>query len=121
MNEHIKTLFVVLSLVAVTALLTTTNARAQTADWTLRVRVNNVNFGESTIGISIKGPYGYSDYRSIPNGPSPSATFTIPGNAIPAGAYFKVCAGTGILGALLPNCSWFVYRGAGSASVRVTP
>ena len=90
MNEHIKTLFVVLSLAAVTVLLTTTNARAQTGDWTLRVNVNNVNFGESSIGISIKGPYGYHDYQSIPNGPSPSALFTIPGNAVPAGTQFEV-------------------------------
>ena len=76
MNEHIKTLFVVLSLAAVTALSTTTmtqTARAQTADWILNVHVNNVNFGEPTIGISVNGPYGYHDYQSIRNGPAPFA------------------------------------------------
>ena len=80
-----------------------------------------MNFGEPTIGISIKGPYGYHDYQSIPNGPSPSALFTIPGDAVPAGTQFEVCAGTGIVGALLPNCTFHTYGGLGSAIVRVTP
>jgi hypothetical protein len=39
------------------------------SDWTLTVNINNVNFGESSIGVNIKGPFGYTDYQSVPNGP----------------------------------------------------
>jgi hypothetical protein len=123
MNMKTIALFVVLSLAVVTALstITTRVARAQSADWILYVSVNNVAFGEPTIGISVKGPYAYHDYQSIPNWPSPSTTFTIPGNAVPPGASFEVCAGTGIIGALLPHCTFYTYGGAGSAAVTVTP
>jgi hypothetical protein len=71
---------------------------SSSSDWTLTVNINNVNFGESSIGVNIKGPFGYTDYQNVPNGPSPIATFTIPGNAVPAGYNFQVCAGTGVVG-----------------------
>jgi hypothetical protein len=124
MNEQIKTLIVVLSLAAVTALSTTTmtqTARAQNADWILNVHVNNVNFGEPTIGISVNGPYGYHDYQSIRNGPAPFAQFTIPGSAVPTGSTFEVCASTGILGAFLPHCQRWIYEGFSPTRVTVTP
>jgi hypothetical protein len=52
---------------------------SSSSDWTLTVNINNVNFGESSIGVNIKGPFGYTDYQS-----APTATFTIPGNAVSA-------------------------------------
>ena len=60
------------------------NPGPSSSDWTLTVNINNVNFGESSIGVSIKGPFGYNDYQIVSNGPSPTATFTIPGNAVPS-------------------------------------
>jgi hypothetical protein len=91
------------------------------SDWTLTVNINNVNFGESSINVSVKGPFGYSDNQDVPNGPSPAASFTIPGSAIPAGYRFEVCAGTGLGGALLPRCTFFAHAQDGDQSVTVTP
>jgi hypothetical protein len=97
------------------------NPGPSSSDWTLTVNINNVNFGENSIGVNIKGPFGYTDYQNVPNGPSPTATFTIPGNAVPTGYNFQVCAGTGIAGAVLPRCEMFSHSQEGDAMVTVTP
>ena len=97
------------------------NPGPSSSDWTLTVNINNVNFGESSIGVNIKGPFGYTDYQSVPNGPSPTATFTIPGNAVPVGYNFQVCAGTGVVGVVLPHCQMFSHSQEGDAMVTVTP
>jgi hypothetical protein len=80
-----------------------------------------VNFEESSIGVNIKGPFGYTDYQNVPNGPSPTSTFTIPGNAVPAGYNFQVCTGTGVVGVVLPHCQMFSRSQEGDAMVTVTP
>lgn len=90
------------------------------AGWTLTVNVRNVNFGESSIAVSVRGPFGYSDHQDVPNGPSPSASFSIPGGAIPVGNRFDVCAGTG-LGTLLPRCTPFIHAQDGDNVVTVSP
>ncbi len=89
-------------------------------DWTLTVNIRNVNLGESSIGVSVKGTFGYSDHQDVPNRPSPSASFSIPGGAIPAGNRFDVCAGTG-LGTLLPRCTHFTDAQDGDMAVTVSP
>ena len=42
------------------------NPGSSSSDWTLTVNINNVNFGESSIGVKIKGPFGYTDYQNVP-------------------------------------------------------
>jgi hypothetical protein len=80
-----------------------------------------VNFGESSIGVKIKEPFGYTDYRNVPNGPSPAATFTIPGNAVPTGYTYEVCAGTRVVSVVLPHCQMFHRSQEGDSMVTVTP
>lgn len=46
--------------------------RSQSSDWILTVNAVNVPFGNSNIHISIKGPFGYSDFDNIPNSQYPS-------------------------------------------------
>ena len=41
-------------------------SQAPSSDWTLTVRPVNLPFGDSTIHISIKGPFGYTNFRNIP-------------------------------------------------------
>jgi hypothetical protein len=52
---------------------------------------------------------------------TPTARFTIPGNAVPAGYSFQVCAGTGVVEAVLPHCQMFYRSQEGDAMVMVTP
>jgi hypothetical protein len=96
-------------------------AQAQSSDWALTVNINNVNFGESTIGVNVKGPFGYTDSQTVANGPSPTATFTIPGSAVPVGSNYQVCAGTGHVGAVLPHCQMFTHGHDADSQVTVTP
>jgi hypothetical protein len=53
--------------------------------------------------------------------PTFTATFTIPGNAVPAGYNFQVCAGTGVVEAVLPHCQMFYRSQEEDAMVTVTP
>jgi hypothetical protein len=96
-------------------------ARAQGADWTLTVNVSHVPFGENSIALSIKGPFGYTDSQNIANGPSPTTTFAIPAGGIPTGQSYQVCAGTGLLGGLLPACHYFRHEQDGDSQVSVSP
>jgi hypothetical protein len=57
-------------------------AQAQSSDW-ITVNINNVNLEENTIGVDIKGQFGYTDSQTVANGPSPIASFTILGSAVP--------------------------------------
>ncbi|HZI72282.1 MAG TPA: hypothetical protein VFD60_14085 [Nitrososphaeraceae archaeon] len=57
-------------------------AQAQSSDW-ITVNINNVNLEENTIGVDIKGQFGYTDSQTVANGPSPIASFTILGIAVP--------------------------------------
>lgn len=96
-------------------------AQVVNPDWTLNVLVNNVNFRASSIGIYVIGPHGYNDFKSIPNGPNPRTSFTIPEDAGTSGYTFEVCAGTGYLRTILPHCETWYYNGIGPAQVTVTP
>ncbi len=42
-----------------------------TPDWTLTVNVVRVPFGESTLNLEVRGPFGSHLYDSIPNSESP--------------------------------------------------
>lgn len=64
--------------------------------------------GESTIGVNIKGPFGYTDSQTVANGPSPIASFTILGSAVPVVYNYQVCAGTGFVD-VLPHCQMFTH------------
>jgi hypothetical protein len=121
-NKIITTIALVALIAAITTMIPRQQqARAQSADWTLTVNVNNINFGERAVDLSIKGPFGYTDSQNIANGPSPTTTFAIPASAIPAGYSYQVCAGTGLLGGLLPTCHYFRHGQDGDELVRVSP
>ena len=67
--------------------------QAPSSDWTLTVYPVNVSFGDSTIHISIKGPFGYANVRNIPNSQFPSTNLDMPGDQFPNGYSYQVCAG----------------------------
>jgi hypothetical protein len=92
-------------------------ARAQSADWNLTVNVNGVEFGKTDVTISIKGPFGYEDSSTVATGPSVQTSFSIPGNAVPAGYSYQLCGhSNGIVESLLAKCQYFRH-GSGDESV----
>jgi hypothetical protein len=55
-------------LISVATLGTTPYTYAQsTPDWTLTVNVMGVPFGDSTLNLEVKGPFGSHLYDNIPN------------------------------------------------------
>ncbi len=79
------------------------------SNWTLTVNLNQTQFGTSSATVEVQGPFGYKDNQTTPTGPSPSVTFTIPGNAVPDGYNFRVCVGSNTVSAIIPNCPVFTH------------
>src|SRR5918996_1288690 len=85
-------------------------------DWTLRVDLTQTTFGTERATVTLKGPFGYQDTRSVQTGPSVSVSFSVPGSAIPPGYNYEVCVSGSILSAILPNCQ-FRPHGSGDESI----
>jgi hypothetical protein len=79
------------------------------SDWTLTVNLNQTQFGTSFATVDVQGPFGYKDNQTTPTGPSPSVTFTIPGNAVPDGYKFRLCVSSDTVSAIIPNCPVFTH------------
>lgn len=62
------------------------SAFAQYSDWNLTVYP-----GDSSITVTVKGPYGWQQTQTINNGPNPYATFAISGNDVPPNTQYRVC------------------------------
>lgn len=91
-------------------------APLSSSDWTLRVDLIQTTFGIERATVTLKGPFGYQDTRSVQTGPSVSVTFSVPGSAIPSGYNYEVCVSGSILSAILPNCQ-FRPHGSGDESI----
>ena len=90
-----------------------------TPDWTLTVNVVGVPFGDSTLNLEVRGPFGSHLYDSIPNSQYPRTAFNMPGDQYPTGYYYRVCV-SNIVGLFLPHCYRNVH-GQGDESVNVRP
>ena len=53
------------------------SAFAQYSDWNLTVYPVNVNWGDSSITVTVKGPYGWQQTQTINNGPNPYLIKTV--------------------------------------------
>jgi hypothetical protein len=95
-------------------------SESPSSDWTLTVRPVNVPFGDSTIHISVKGPFGYTNFHNIHNSQFPSTRFDMPGDQFPTGYRYQVCASSSALGIVLPHCQYFIH-GQGDRQVVITP
>lgn len=113
-----KTLLLMPLIVLLAAIPTT--ALAQTNDWTLTVYLKNVPFGTDKVYVEVKGPFGNNYYEWVTNQVDPSTTFSMSGSEFPQDYNYQVCAGTGLLGSILPSCSSFTHAAYGDAQVTLT-
>jgi hypothetical protein len=89
-EKKLKAIQLVLSIVLV-LIGAVPSAFAQYSDWNLTVYPVNVNWGDSSITVTVKGPYGWQQTQTINNGPNPYATFVISGNDVPPNTQYRVC------------------------------
>jgi hypothetical protein len=89
------------------------------SSWRLGVDLEQTTFGTERAVVTIKGPFGYQDTRSVQTGPSVSVSFSVPDNAVPPGYNYQVCVSGSLISAILPNCQYFVH-GSGDESIQMT-
>ncbi len=68
--------------------------------------------------VTIKGPFGYQDTKSVQTGPSASVSFSVPESALPPGYNNQVCVIGSLISAIWPNCQYFVC-GSGDESIQM--
>jgi hypothetical protein len=89
-------------------------AQAQEDYWTLTVWLHPA-FGTSHVYVEAYGPFGDTVGYWFPTGIGAYATLQLPYSEFPAGYYYKIGIGTGILGSILP--SWFTETSTGQNQV----
>jgi hypothetical protein len=80
----------------------------------------NIEWGKSTIYLTVEGQFGDTQSATLANSQNPSYTFTLDEAQFPIGDEYKVCISSSFLGSFLPHCEYYTH-GGGDEEVSISP